>query len=145
MAMLAADLHGPFAPIIALLVHGDGRPNNAAYFWASGLLSSVLDNGPTYLVFFVVAGGHAATLMEPMTKTLEAISVGAVFMGALTYIGNAPNFMIYALARRARVPMPSSAIALVGRDPLARLHSGDADILQVKLGVIASEAKQSRK
>jgi Na+/H+ antiporter NhaD/arsenite permease-like protein len=106
MAMLAANLHGPFAPIIALLAHGDGRPNNAAYFWASGLLSSVLDNGPTYLVFFVVAGGHAAALMGPMAKTLRAISVGAVFMGALTYIGNAPNFMVYALARRARVDMP---------------------------------------
>lgn len=107
VAMLAANSHGPFAPIIAQLAHGHGRPNNAAYFWASGLLSSVLDNGPTYLVFFVVAGGHAATLMGPMAKTLEAISVGAVFMGALTYVGNAPNFMIYALARRARVPMPS--------------------------------------
>jgi Na+/H+ antiporter NhaD/arsenite permease-like protein len=45
--------------------------------------------------------------MGPMSKTLEAISVGAVFMGALTYIGNAPNFMVYALARRARVRMPS--------------------------------------
>ena len=106
MAMLAANSHGPFAPIIALLAHGDGSPNNAAYFWVSGLLSSVLDNGPTYLVFFIVAGGHAATLMGPMAKTLEAISVGAVFMGALTYIGNAPNFMVYALARRAHVPMP---------------------------------------
>jgi Na+/H+ antiporter NhaD/arsenite permease-like protein len=106
MAMLAASSHGPFAPVIASLAHADGRPNNAAYFWASGLLSSVLDNGPTYLVFFVVAGGHAATLTGPMAKTLEAISVGAVFMGALTYIGNAPNFMVYALARRARVDMP---------------------------------------
>jgi Na+/H+ antiporter NhaD/arsenite permease-like protein len=107
MAMLAANSRGPFAPVIALLAHTDGTPNNAAYFWASGLLSSVLDNGPTYLVFFTVAGGHAATLMGPMSKTLEAISVGAVFMGALTYIGNAPNFMVYALARRARVRMPS--------------------------------------
>ena len=84
----------------------DGTPNNAAYFWATGLLSSVLDNAPTYLVFFGLAGGHPATLMGPLAKTLAAISVGAVFMGALTYIGNAPNFMIYALARRARVPMP---------------------------------------
>ena len=107
MEMLAANSRGPFAPVIALMAQAGGAPNNAAYFWASGLLSSVLDNGPTYLVFFAVAGGHAATLMGPMAKTLEAISVGAVFMGALTYIGNAPNFIVYALARRARVPMPS--------------------------------------
>ncbi|MEW6435813.1 MAG: sodium:proton antiporter [Pseudomonadota bacterium] len=106
MQMLAANSRGPFAPVIALLQHANGSPNNAAYFWASGLLSSFLDNGPTYLVFFTAAGGHAATLMGPMTKTLEAISLGAVFMGALTYIGNAPNFIVYALARRARVDMP---------------------------------------
>ena len=70
---------------------------------------------PTYLVFFIVAGGHAATLMGPMAKTLEAISVGAVFMGALTYIGNAPNFMVYALARRAHVPMPGFFGYMLGR------------------------------
>jgi Na+/H+ antiporter NhaD/arsenite permease-like protein len=106
MTMLAANSHGPFAPVIAILEHQNGSPNNAAYFWSSGLLSSLLDNGPTYLVFFVVAGGKAATLMGPLAKTLEAISLGAVFMGALTYIGSAPNFMVYALARRARVDMP---------------------------------------
>jgi Na+/H+ antiporter NhaD/arsenite permease-like protein len=106
MAMLAANVQGPFQPAIAALAHSDGTPNNAAYFWGAGLLSSVLDNAPTYLVFFGLAGGHAATLMEQAAKTLAAISVGAVFMGALTYIGNAPNFMIYALARRAGVPMP---------------------------------------
>jgi Na+/H+ antiporter NhaD/arsenite permease-like protein len=106
MAMLAANSHGPFLPIIKLLSRPDGAPNDAAYFWATGLLSSVLDNAPTYLVFFGLAGGHPAILMGPLAKTLAAISVGAVFMGALTYIGNAPNFMIYAIARRARVPMP---------------------------------------
>jgi Na+/H+ antiporter NhaD/arsenite permease-like protein len=106
MAMLGANAHGPFQPVIALLQRSDGAPNNAAYFWATGLLSSVLDNAPTYLVFFGLAGGQPAALMGPLAGTLAAISVGAVFMGALTYIGNAPNFMIYALARRARVPMP---------------------------------------
>jgi Na+/H+ antiporter NhaD/arsenite permease-like protein len=105
-AMLAVTVHGPFAPMIALLDHADGAPNNAAYFWATGLLSSVLDNAPTYLVFFGLAGGNPAHLMGPLAATLAAISLGAVFMGALTYIGNAPNFMVYALARRARVPMP---------------------------------------
>ncbi|MGB8276751.1 MAG: sodium:proton antiporter [Methylovirgula sp.] len=106
MAMLAANSHGPFAPIIALLAHRDGSPNDVAYFWATGLLSSFLDNGPTYLVFFVLTGGDPVALMGPLAKTLEAISLGAVFMGALTYIGNAPNFMVYAMARRARVEMP---------------------------------------
>jgi Na+/H+ antiporter NhaD/arsenite permease-like protein len=106
MAMLAANSHGPFAPIIALIAHADGRPNDIAYFWASGLLSSFLDNAPTYLVFFGFAGGDPAALMGPLARTLTAISLGAVFMGALTYIGNAPNFMVYALARRARVNMP---------------------------------------
>lgn len=106
MAMLAANAQGPFRPIILALSHPDGTPNNAAYFWATGLLSSVLDNAPTYIVFFGLAGGHPGILMGPLARTLAAISVGAVFMGALTYIGNAPNFMIYALARRARVPMP---------------------------------------
>jgi Na+/H+ antiporter NhaD/arsenite permease-like protein len=106
MAMLASNAHGPFMPVVKLLSRPDGAPNEAAYFWATGLLSSVLDNAPTYLVFFGLAGGHPATLMGPLAGTLAAISVGAVFMGALTYIGNAPNFMIYALARRARVPMP---------------------------------------
>ncbi|HEY1736793.1 MAG TPA: sodium:proton antiporter [Methylovirgula sp.] len=106
MTMLAANSNGPFAPVIALLARQDGAPNTAAYFWSSGVLSSLLDNGPTYLVFFVLAGGKAAALMGPFAKTLEAISLGAVFMGALTYIGNAPNFMVYALARRARVDMP---------------------------------------
>ncbi len=52
MAMLAAKTHGPFAPVIALLSHPDGAPHDAAYFWATGLLSSMLDNAPTYLVFF---------------------------------------------------------------------------------------------
>lgn len=106
MAMLAANAHGPFAPIIGLLSHADGRPNNDVYFWATGLLSSLLDNAPTYLVFFGLAGGDVAALMGPLAKTLAAISLGAVYMGALTYIGNAPNFMVYAMARRARVPMP---------------------------------------
>ncbi len=107
MVLLAAKTDSPFAPVIALLSRADGAPNNAAYFWATGLLSSLLDNAPTYLVFFGLAGGDPAQLSGPLAPTLAAISLGAVFMGALTYIGNAPNFMVYALARRAHVPMPS--------------------------------------
>jgi Na+/H+ antiporter NhaD/arsenite permease-like protein len=106
MAMLAANAHGPFASIIGLLSRADGTPNDKVYFWATGLLASLLDNAPTYLVFFGVAGGDPAQLMGPLSKTLAAISLGAVYMGALTPIGNAPNFMIYTMALRARVPMP---------------------------------------
>jgi Na+/H+ antiporter NhaD/arsenite permease-like protein len=84
----------------------DGTPDNAVYFWATGVLSSFLDNAPTYLVFFQLAGGDPAALMGPLAKTLTAISLGAVFMGANTYIGNAPNFMVYAIARRTGVNMP---------------------------------------
>ena len=57
--------------------------------------------------FFELAGGDAKTLMGPLALTLAAISTGAVFMGANTYIGNAPNFMVYAIARDAGVKMPS--------------------------------------
>jgi Na+/H+ antiporter NhaD/arsenite permease-like protein len=106
MAMLEAGADGPFRPLVALVSHADGSPNNAAYFWLTGLLSSFLDNAPTYLVFFEVAGGDPAQLMGMFPKTLAAISLGAAYMGAVTYIGNAPNFMIYAISRRAGVKMP---------------------------------------
>ncbi|MDB5571529.1 MAG: Citrate transporter [Hyphomicrobiales bacterium] len=107
LAMLKAGAQGPFAPLIALVTGADGRPNEAAYFWMTGVLSSFLDNAPTYLVFFEMAGGDAGKLMTSLASTLAAISMGAVFMGANTYIGNAPNFMVYAIARRAGVEMPS--------------------------------------
>ncbi len=107
MAMLNAGAHGAFAPVIGLLNTADGTPRNALTFWSTGLLSSFLDNAPTYLVFFQLAGGDPAQLMGPHAGTLAAISLGAVFMGAMTYIGNAPNFMVYAIARRSRVNMPS--------------------------------------
>ena len=77
-------------------------PNDALYFWVTGALSSFLDNAPTYLVFFNLAGGDAVALMGTMASTLTAISLGAVFMGANTYIGNAPNFMVKAIAEVAR-------------------------------------------
>jgi Na+/H+ antiporter NhaD/arsenite permease-like protein len=85
----------------------DGAPNDFAYFWMTGFLSSFLDNAPTYLVFFELAGGDPETLMTTLGTTLAAISAGAVFMGANTYIGNAPNFMVYAIARQQGVRMPS--------------------------------------
>ena len=107
IAMLKAGDKGAFAPLLALITNPDGSPNNVAYFWITGGLSSFLDNAPTYLVFFNAAGGDPAALMGPMAGTLVAISAGAVFMGANTYIGNAPNFMVKAIAEEAGVKMPS--------------------------------------
>lgn len=107
IAILHAGPKGALAPLLALVSNADGSPNNLAYFWLTGGLSSFLDNAPTYVVFFELAGGDVKALMGPLAVTLAAISTGAVFMGANTYIGNAPNFMVYAIARHMGVPMPS--------------------------------------
>lgn len=106
IAILRAGTEGALAPIIHM-VSVDGQPVNAMYFWLTGILSSFLDNAPTYLVFFNTAGGDAVHLMGEWAKTLSAISAGAVFMGAVTYIGNAPNFMVRSIAEDQGVPMPS--------------------------------------
>jgi Na+/H+ antiporter NhaD/arsenite permease-like protein len=71
------------------------------------MLSAFLDNAPTYLIFFQLAGGNAAELMTRLAPTLAAISMGAVYLGALTYIGNAPNLMVSAIAEERGVKMPS--------------------------------------
>lgn len=105
-AMLAAGRDGPFDPLIALTRTADGAANNAAIFWLSGALSAFLDSAPAYLVFFDAAGGDAGALMGPRASTLAAISLGTVFMGAVTYIGNAPNFVVYAIARDSGAEMP---------------------------------------
>lgn len=107
IAMLKAGPNGAFAPLAALLTTAGGQPSPWAYFWLTGGLSSVLDNAPTYLAFFNLAGGDAARLMGEGAPVLAAISGGAVFMGALTYIGNAPNFMVKAIAEERGVKMPS--------------------------------------
>ena len=65
------------------------------------------NNAPTYLVFFYLAGGDATALMRPLNATLKAISKAAVYFGALTYVGNAPNFMIRAIAVDRGAAMPS--------------------------------------
>lgn len=106
LAILNAGRSGAFASVVNMVTNADGTPNNAAYFWLTGLLSSFLDNAPTYLVFFELAGGDAKQLMTNGAMTLAAISAGAVFMGANSYIGNAPNFMVYAIARAGGVAMP---------------------------------------
>jgi Na+/H+ antiporter NhaD/arsenite permease-like protein len=107
LAMLQAGRGGVFAPLLKIITEPDGTPHEVAYFWLTGILSAFLDNAPTYLVFFELAGGDAAKLMGPLAGTLAAISMGAVYMGALTYIGNAPNFMVKAIAEERGVRMPS--------------------------------------
>ncbi|MDB5796273.1 MAG: sodium:proton antiporter [Paucimonas sp.] len=107
IAMLRAGIDGPFAAVIRAVTGPDGRPVDAMYFWASGILSSFLDNAPTYLVFFNTAGGDPRVLMTTMATTLAAISCGSVFMGANSYIGNAPNLMVKAIAEERGVRMPS--------------------------------------
>ena len=107
LAILRAGPEGVLAPLVALVTGPDGRPLDVWYFWLSGILSSFLDNAPTYLVFFNLAGGDPATLMGALASTLAAISCGAVFMGANTYIGNAPNFMVKAVVEEAGIRMPS--------------------------------------
>lgn len=106
IAILRAGNEGALAPLVALVTTAQGAPNDLAYFWLTGALSSFLDNAPTYLVFFELAGGDPQHLMTELASTLAAISAGAVFMGANTYIGNAPNFMVYAIARQSGVKMP---------------------------------------
>ncbi|MCE9552460.1 MAG: sodium:proton antiporter [Planctomycetes bacterium] len=102
-------------PALQILhVHGPqlGLTTPARFYWATGSLSSVLDNAPTYIVFFETAktlpGGDLAVEGGKIDSLiLTAISLGAVFMGAMTYIGNGPNFMVKALAEGAGVKMPS--------------------------------------
>ena len=106
IAILRAGSAGALAPVVDA-VNRNGEPVDAMYFWATGILSSFLDNAPTYLVFFNTAGGDAEVLTGPLSSTLLAISAGAVFMGANTYIGNAPNFMVRAIAEERGVRMPS--------------------------------------
>ncbi|HVT55471.1 MAG TPA: sodium:proton antiporter, partial [Xanthobacteraceae bacterium] len=106
LSMLQAGRDGAFASLLQAVTAKDGTPHDTAYFWLTGALSAFLDNAPTYLVFFELAGGDAKAMMGPLAATLAAISMGAVYMGALTYIGNAPNFMVKAIAEQAGVNMP---------------------------------------
>ena len=99
-------------PIDVLRVYGPnlGLTQPWHFFWATGSLSSFLDNAPTYVVFFETAAYFEETRL-PVTvirqPLLVGISLGAVFMGAMTYIGNGPNFMVKAIAEQSGVRMPS--------------------------------------
>ena len=108
IAILKAGSSGSLSFIINLVTDiKTSDPINSMYFWLTGILSSFLDNAPTYLVFFNTAGGDAIELMTRLSTTLLAISCGAVFMGAMTYIGNAPNFMVKSIAEENDIEMPS--------------------------------------
>ena len=114
---------GIFGTMIPVLEFLEGAAGNLglnscqAFFWATGLLSALLDNAPTYLAFFAAALGryglsindpsHVARLASENGRDLIAISLGATFFGALTYIGNAPNLLVKTIAEHVRVPTPS--------------------------------------
>jgi Na+/H+ antiporter NhaD/arsenite permease-like protein len=111
LAILRAGELGAMAPLLRAV----RRP--AHFFWAAGLLSSLLDNAPTYLAFLSTALGRfqpgaadrqaVAALAASHAPYLQAIATGAVFMGANTYLGNAPNFMVRSIAEEMGVEMPS--------------------------------------
>ena len=118
LAILKAGSEGAFA----FLVNAVKEPYH--YYWITGGLSSFLDNAPTYFTFFnsalgklqipehmvaqiLLGGGSDSFINQEFISFLKAISVGAVFMGANTYIGNAPNFMVKSIAEEAGVGMPS--------------------------------------
>jgi len=119
VAILFIGIFGTMIPALDWLQHNASQlmgsvPHPAVFYWGSGALSSVLDNAPTYLAFFsAIAGpvpGHeiAAQLSDPTLSTyILAISIGAVFFGANTYIGNGPNFMVKAIADEQKVRTPS--------------------------------------
>ncbi len=104
-AAIAAGAAGPAAPLFARLEPG-GTPDDPLFYWVTGLLSAILDNAPSYLVFLRFAGTSAAQIAAAAPRTLTAISAGAVFFGALTYLGNAPNLLIKSVAESHGIRMP---------------------------------------
>ena len=112
VAVLFLGIFITMVPALALLTqHRDrlGIEQPWQYFWLTGILSGLLDNAPTYMTFATLAAGGSdfATLSIENKPVLQAISAGAVFMGALTYIGNGPNFMVKAIAEDMGYRMPS--------------------------------------
>jgi Na+/H+ antiporter NhaD/arsenite permease-like protein len=107
LAILEAGSRGAMVGLLHLVSGAGGEPINWAYFTATGMLSSVLDNAPAFLLFFNAAGGDANALMGLQATTLVAISAGAAFWGGLTYVGNAPNLMVRSIAEQQGVRMPT--------------------------------------
>ena len=117
VAVLFAGIFATMIPALAWLDHGaarwsDPHPAPGFFYWGTGGLSALLDNAPTYLGFLSALFGVAGTreigqLLDQQPLQVVAISIGAVFFGAATYIGNGPNFMVKAIADQSSVPMPS--------------------------------------
>jgi Na+/H+ antiporter NhaD/arsenite permease-like protein len=112
VAVLFVGIFATMIPALALLTHHRndlGVTEPWQFFWFTGLLSSMLDNAPTYLAFGAIASGPGglAGLAVEKPLILQAISAGAVFMGAYTYIGNGPNFMVKSMAEDMGYAMPS--------------------------------------
>ena len=132
LKILQAGVDGKLSNVVLAVQSSTNDPINTMYFWLTGILSSFLDNAPTYVVFFNTAGGDPTSLMGPMSQTLLAISCGAVFMGANTYIGNAPNFMVKAIAEENGVKMPSFWLyGLVYSYISTGFHPGDTHIFLI--------------
>jgi Na+/H+ antiporter NhaD/arsenite permease-like protein len=117
VAVLFAGIFATMMPALAWLQHGSRsllgeQPGPGIFFWGTGVLSSALDNAPTYLGFLTALQSTAGTTDIPAVIAshnlhLQAISIAAVFFGAATYIGNGPNFMVKAIAEHNKVRMPS--------------------------------------
>ena len=106
LSILSKGENGSLAVIFNWIAPG-GEFILSKCFWASGLLSSVLDNAPTFLIFFHLASGNAAELMTTKAAILTSFSISTVFMGALTYIGNAPNLMVRSISEHHGIKVPS--------------------------------------
>jgi Na+/H+ antiporter NhaD/arsenite permease-like protein len=120
IAWLFLGIFGTMIPVLEFMEHSTGRfglDSPQEFYWATGLLSALLDNAPTYLTFFAAMLGHSGVaannsadvvrFLSQNGRELVAISLGATFFGALTYIGNAPNMLVKTIAEQARVPTPS--------------------------------------
>jgi len=106
VSLLSANEH-PVVIMIKDFVMPQGMASYQRYFWATGLFSAFLDNTPTYLLFTHMAASTIQDLFVKSPHILQAISLGSVFMGALTYIGNAPNLMVRAIALDRKISMPT--------------------------------------
>jgi Na+/H+ antiporter NhaD/arsenite permease-like protein len=120
VAWLFLGIFGTMIPVLVFMEQSAselGLRGEFAFYWATGLLSALLDNAPTYLAFFAAVLGlhgldlkdtaHIAAFISSNGRELAAVSLGATFFGALTYIGNAPNLLIKSIAEHGRIPTPS--------------------------------------
>ena len=120
IAWLFLGIFGTMIPVLDYVqshARDLGLQHDAQFFWATGLLSALLDNAPTYLTFFAGALGLHGFEIRKANDVLDfirhhghylvAVSTAATFFGALTYIGNGPNLLVKAIAERANVPTPN--------------------------------------